>query len=89
MKKTLEKLWIDYLSDECAEIDTDEERFLTEELAKLHKKASASLNEGQREAVDQYVNALCDLEALFAKKAFFKGCEFSISFLLEAGDFKK
>ncbi len=89
MKKTLEKLGIDYLSDECAEIDTDEERFLTEELAKLHKKASASLNEGQREAVDQYVNALCDLEALFAKKAFFKGCEFSISFLLEAGDFKK
>ena len=29
MKETLEKLWNEYLLDECAEIDTDEERKLT------------------------------------------------------------
>ena len=38
------------------------------------------------EAVEKYVDALCDLEALFVKKAFLKGCEFAVSFLLEAGD---
>jgi len=39
--------------------------------------------------VEKYVDALCDLEALFVKKAFLKGCEFAVSFLLETGSFKK
>ena len=35
------------------------------------------------EAVEKYVDVLCDVEAFFVKKAFFKGCEFATSFLLE------
>ena len=84
MKETLEKLWNDYLLDECAEIDTNEERNLTKKAVELHEKANALLNNEQRDAVEKYVDALCDINAVFSKKAFFKGCEFALSFLLEA-----
>ena len=89
MKETLEKLWNEYLLDECSAIDTDEERSLTKKTAELHEKANTLLNNAQKDAVEKYVDALCDIEALFAKKAFLKGCEFAVSFLAEAGNFKK
>ena len=85
MKNTLEKLWNEYLLDECSAIDTEEERYLTKKTGELHEKTNILLNEDQKEAVQKYVDALCDIEALFAKKAFLKGCEFAVSFLLEAG----
>ena len=83
MKETLEKLWNEYHSDKCASINTDEKRRLTKRTVKLHEKASVLLNKEQESAVEEYVDALCDIEALFIKKAFFKGCEFVVSFLLE------
>ena len=89
MKKTLEKLWNEYLLDECAKIDTDEERNLTRKTAELHEKANALLNKEQKDAVEKYVDALCDIESLFVKKAFFKGCEFAVSFLLETRSFEE
>ena len=89
MKETLEKLWNEYLLDECAKIDTVEERNLTKKTVKLHEKVNALLNDEQEEAVEKYADALCDLEALFVKKAFLKGCEFTASFLLEAGNLGK
>ena len=89
MKKTLEKLWNEYLSDECAVIDTDEERTLMRKTIELHETANALLNKEQEAAVEKYVDSLCDLEAFFVKKAFFKGCEFAVSFLLETGFSKK
>ena len=89
MKETLEKLWNEYLSEECAMIDTEEERELTRKTVALQEKANALLIKEQEEAVEKYVDALCDLEALFVKKAFYKGCEFSLSFLLEAGGLGK
>ena len=84
MRDTLEKLWNEYLVDKCSEIDTEEERNLTAKTAELHKAVNDLLNEEQKDAVEQFATALCDLEALFIKKAFCKGCEFSVSFLLEA-----
>ena len=84
MKKTLEKLWSEYLFDECSVLDTDEERNLTKRAFELHEKANALLNKDQQAAIETYVDALYDLESLFAKKAFFKGCEFAVSFILEA-----
>lgn len=84
MKQTLEKLWNDYLLDECALIDTDEERMLTKKAAELHESANALLNKDQQAAVEKCLDALYDIEALFVKKAFCKGCEFAVSFLLEA-----
>ena len=89
MKKTLEKLWSEYLSSECAVIDTDEERILTKKAAELHEKADALLDKEQRAAVEKIIDALCDVNAIFTKKAFFKGCEFATSFLLESGNLEK
>lgn len=84
MKKTLEKLWTEYLLDECAVIDTDEERSLTKKAVELHEQANALLNQDQQVAVEKYVDTMCALEAIFVKKAFVKGCEFAVSFLLES-----
>lgn len=89
MKETLEKLWNEYLLDECAVINTDEERKLTKKAVELHEKANALLNKDQEDAVEKYVDALCDIEAIFVKKAFFKGCEFAVAFLLEARNLDK
>lgn len=85
MKQTLEKLWDEYFCEECAPIDTEEERELTKKTVALHEKATALLTKEQEKAVEAYVDAFCDLEALFVKKAFFKGCGFAVSFLLETG----
>lgn len=89
MKETLENLWYEYILDGCAKIDTDEEMDLTKKIVDLHERANALLNKDQKIAVEEYVDAVHDLEALFAKKAFFKGCEFAISFILESADLKK
>ena len=89
MRETLEKLWNNYLLDECAVIDTDEERTLTRKTVELHEKVNTILNSNQQEAVEKYVDALYNSESIFVKKAFIKGCEFAISFLLEAGNLKK
>ena len=89
MKNTLEKLWNEYLSSECAVIDTDEERRLTKKAAELHEKADVLLDNEQRAAVEKIIDALCDVNAIFTKKAFFKGCEFATSFLLESGNLGK
>ncbi|MBQ8688880.1 MAG: hypothetical protein IJ515_00770 [Clostridia bacterium] len=86
MRETLEKLWNEYFSDECAVIDTDEERKLTKKAVEMHEKANALLNKEQEDAIEKYIDSLCDIEAHFVKKAFFKGCEFAISFLAETGN---
>ena len=84
MNKTLEKLWYEYLSEECTSLRTDEERELTKKAIELHKEANALLNKEQEEAIEKYVDALYDIESHLTKKAFSKGCEFAVSFLLEA-----
>lgn len=85
MRETLERLWNEYLADECAVIDTDEERVLTKRTIELHEKANALLNREQEKAIEKYVDAMSELDAFFVKKAFFKGCEFAVSFLCETG----
>ena len=89
MKEIFEKLWDEYFFDKCAVMDTDEERGLTKKAAELYKKANFSLNHEQEKALEEYVDALCDADAFFVKKAFFKGCEFAVCFLLEVGNFGK
>ena len=84
MKPHLEKLWNDYLVDECAILKTAEEKELAAKAAALHEQANAMLSAEQRAAVEQYLDALCVLDALFARKAFMRGCEFAVAFLREA-----
>ena len=86
MKETLEKLWNEYLLEECAALSTDEERGLAKKAVELHEKANALLNGEQEAAVKKYVDTLYNIEAIFVKKAFFKWCEFAVSFLLEASN---
>ena len=83
MKETLDKLWNEYFWDECAAIDTDEERRLTGKIRELREKITPLLNKDQEDALEKYVDALREAEALFTKKAFYTGCKFAVSFLLE------
>ena len=85
MKKTLESLWNDYFADECAAIESEEERELTKKAIETHEKAAELLTKEQNEAVESYADALCDISSSFSKKAFFKGCEFALSLFLELG----
>ena len=85
MKKTLEILWDDYLCEQCSMIESDEERKLAEKALYTHEKLNNLLNREQWEAVEKYVDMLCNVQALFEKKAFIKGCEFTASFILETG----
>ncbi len=68
MKMTLEKLWNEYLLEQCSAMDTDEERELTKKAVELHGEATDLLTAEQQHAVEAYVDALCEINSLFAKK---------------------
>lgn len=89
MKQILEKIWDEYFAEECALIDTMEERVLVKRTGEMHKAANELLTEEQRKVVEKYIEALYEIQSCFVKKAFFKGCEFTTSFLFEAGNFAK
>ena len=84
MKQTLEKLWNEYLAEECALITTEEERELIKKAAKMHDVMNETLTKEQNESIEKYIDSLYENQYCFAKKAFFKGCKFAVSFLLEA-----
>ena len=87
MKETLERLWSEYLREECSKIETEEERELIRKTADHHESLNELLNKEQRDAVEEYVDSLFEMLSFSIKKAFIKGCEFSVSFLLESGKF--
>ncbi len=87
MKEVFERLWNEYFSEECAVMETDEERVLARRVIELHEKVNDLLSKDAKEAVEKYVNELYGIEALLLKKAFFKGCEFAFSFFLSFFDF--
>lgn len=88
MKETLEKLWKEYFAEECATTDTEEERTLAKKALEMHKTVNELLTKEQIVATEKYIDALFEMQDSFVKKAFFKGCEFAISFLFEANFFK-
>lgn len=61
-------------------IDTDKERSLIKKLGELRKKAEELLTKEQSAAIEKYIETLYEIEYSFAKKAFFKGCEFAVDF---------
>ncbi len=85
MKTTLENLWSAYFAEECSEINTDEEKSLLKKAGEMHTKVNELLTEEQIHIVEKYIETLYEIQTTFGKKAFFKGCEFATSFLLEAG----
>lgn len=84
MKETLERLWTEYLFEECSAIETDEERRIIKKTAELHEKANALLNKEQQLAVEKYIEILYDGESIFIKKAFFKGFGLAVSLLFKS-----
>ena len=88
MKETFEKLWNDYFYEECAVIDTEEERALIRKTAETHEKLNRILTNEQNEMLEKYIEVLYENQGLYLKKGFFKGCKFAISFILEVGDNK-
>ena len=82
MNKILNDLWDEYMAERCAMISTEDERMLIKKAARLHERVSDLLDEKQRAVLEEYIEALYDTNALLSKKAFFKGCEFGISFIL-------
>ena len=88
MTEIFERLWNRFIVYECAIADTEQERALGDKVAALHEQLCATLNEEQGEAVKRYVDVVCEMEALFAKKAFLKGCELAASFLTETGRYE-
>ncbi|MBQ8381111.1 MAG: hypothetical protein IJY18_04380 [Clostridia bacterium] len=89
MKKRLEKLWREYLAEDCSSVETEEERSLLRKTSELHRIATDLLTKEQSEAIEKYVDSLCDVQSFFLKKAFLKGCEFTSTFLCEACNFGK
>lgn len=84
MKNTLEKLWNDYLCDECSEIDSEEERELLKAAVEKHDIINGFLTKEQSKLVEEYVDILIEMNSFFSRKAFSKGCEFATSFFIEA-----
>lgn len=89
MKETFEKLWNGYLSEECSTINSEEESALLKKADELHKKAGELLSSEENDALEKYIEALYEIQSYLIKKAFFKGCEFTASFLAEIGFFNK
>ena len=83
MKDILEKLWDEYFAETCAVIDTEDERKLSKKATDMHGMANAMLTKEQSEAIEAYIDVLCELQGSFVKKAFFKGSEFAVAFMLK------
>ena len=84
MKINLEALWNEWLAEDCAKMDTEEERRCVRAAAEKHERAECLLTKEQAEAVEVYTDALCDIHRLLEKKAFFMGCELGVAFLQRA-----
>lgn len=89
MNKTLEKLWHEHFAEDCAITNTKEEKALIKKSNEAHQKINEILTKEQEEAVGKYIEELYEIESFFIKKAFFKGCNFATSFLLEIIFFEK
>ena len=70
--------------DECSQIDTDDERKLMKKIVESRKRISTSFNKEQETAFEEHIDLLYDINAIFARKAFIKGCEFAVSFMSES-----
>lgn len=50
----------------------------------MREALNQSLSKTGEEVSEKYIDTLYEIQGHFIKKAFFKGCEFTVSFLLEA-----
>ena len=83
MKESLERLWNEYFAEECAAIDTKKEKRLAKKALEAHAAVNESLTNEQMKILEKYIETLFEMQDILVKKAFFKGCNFAASFLIE------
>ena len=83
MKEIIEKLWNEYLMEECAESISSEENELWEQNGKFRETLYTMLPDEQKVNIDNYIEAFCNIQEKCIKKAFFMGCKFTLSFVSE------
>lgn len=81
MTNTLCKLWNEYWAEECAKIETEKEKMDLKRVIETHGILESSLSNEQKEKAEAYIEAVYEHQDELIKKAFFKGCEFGLSFL--------
>ncbi len=84
MNKTLEKLWRECFAEECAAIDSEEEKAIIKKAGEIHSAVNEALTKEQSKVNEAYIEALYKMQQIFVKKAFFKGYELAISMLFGA-----
>lgn len=89
MTETLEKLWNEYFAESCTGIETEEEKALIKRVIETHQAVNMLLTKEQNDEMEKHMEVVYEMQGCFVKKAFFKGCEFALSFALEAGLLKK
>ena len=72
MKETLERLWNEYFAEECAVMNTKEERVFVKKAVEMHKTANELLTEEQSEAIEKYIEALYEIQGFLSKKHFLR-----------------
>ena len=77
----MEKLWNEYFAEKCAQLDSEEERTLLKKADELHREINKLIPPTQREAIDNYIALLYEIQSFSAKKAFFCGFNFAFSLL--------
>lgn len=88
MKETMERLWHDCFEEDCSTLNSEQEKALMKEAARLRESFEHEMTKEQIAVTQAYSDVLCELQIIFAKKAFLKGCEFTASFLFEAIELK-
>ena len=89
MNNILEKLWSEYFCEDCSAINSEEEKAIAKILAQTRNEIeNLPINEF-RESIENYIAFMYKAQSLALKKAFFKGCEFAISFLVEVSSLTK
>ena len=79
----LKRLWDEYFADEDAVIKSDEEKEILGRILEMQDALIKIITNEQNEAVERYVDALLELQCVALRKAFIKGCRFSVSFLMD------
>jgi len=88
MTETLEKLWDEYFAGICATIDTAQEKALLKKIVETHHMTNEQLTKDQMNALEKHMETVYELQGNMVKKAFFKGCEFALSFAVDVGFLK-
>lgn len=83
MQKDLEKLWFEYLIEAPVE-KSKREQTIINNFKKKEKSFRSHLNKEQIEFLEEYDNAVSEVNSISEKNAFVKGIMFATKFIFQA-----